>query len=82
MIRLPAPSALNGDQLQDELAAAGVSDATVTLNGDTVEIVAENADQATAESVVAAHVPPAPEPPVAALTDDEIAALRSMLATR
>jgi hypothetical protein len=81
-VRLPAPSDLNGDQLADELAAAGMPDAAVTLVEDRLEVVADGATKVKVEKVVNAHKPPA-EPaspaPVLPLTDDEITRLRALL---
>lgn len=61
MLTLPAPAALNGEALADELTAALGRPVTVTLNGTDVEIVAPDdapLDKAAATSVVKAHVPP------------------------
>jgi hypothetical protein len=63
MILLPAPTALHGDALTAELAAAGVPDADVTLLDDQVRIHAPESARATVERVVDAHVPPTPPTP-------------------
>jgi hypothetical protein len=82
VIRIPAPPAVHGDALTDELAAAGIPDAEVTLVGGDLHIDAPGSARATVERVVAAHRLPPAEKPVEPLTDDEITALRSMLASR
>lgn len=61
MLTVPAPAALNGDTLEDELDAAGVP-ASVTLVGDELRIDAPESARSTVEQVVQAHVPPAPPP--------------------
>jgi hypothetical protein len=71
VLTIPAPAALHGDALTDELHAAGFSDVEVTLVGDQVEIsgVSES-DRTKVEQVVAAHAPPPPLPD----PDDDLAA--------
>jgi hypothetical protein len=62
MLRLPAPAALNGDQLSAELHAAGVP-SDVGLSGDDLLVFdADESQEQAVSSVVAAHQP-APSAP-------------------
>jgi hypothetical protein len=65
VLRLPAPAALNGDQLSAELLAAGAP-SDVGLSGDDLLVFdASEAQEQTVASVVAVHTPssaPAPDP--------------------
>lgn len=61
MLTFPVPAALNGDALAAELRAAGVQlkNHDVSVTQDQLCIVTD-ADRATVQSVVQAHVPPPP----------------------
>lgn len=63
MILVPAPPAIHGSALNDELAAAGIPDADVVLVGGKLQINADETDRASVERIVAAHVPPLPPVP-------------------
>lgn len=61
MLRFPVPTSLHGDALADELAAAGLPDADVSVDGDEL-VIAGPEDRDAVQAVVDAHVPPAPGP--------------------
>jgi hypothetical protein len=58
VLTFPVPAALNGEALTAELAAAGIT-ASVTVSGDSLQVVTD-ADHSAVERVVKAHVPPPP----------------------
>jgi hypothetical protein len=64
MINVPAPAAINGDLLVDELAAAGFPGASVYQRGDELVIVGpDDASRTAVTRVAAAHAPPPTPPP-------------------
>lgn len=62
MITLPVPAALNGDVLEDELAAAGFDADVYVSGGDLVVSGLDEADRDAVQAVIDAHVPPDPGP--------------------
>lgn len=63
MIEVAAPADVNGDMLAEELRAAGLDVARVSLVGDVLRLDGlGRADAATAQQVVNAHRLPAPSP--------------------
>lgn len=80
MLRVPAPAALDGAMLRDELAARGVTVAAIdmALVGDDLEFPSlEDEHSSTVEAVIAAHapLPPAPLPSV----EERLAAVEAEL---
>lgn len=80
MIEIPAPEPLAGDELAEQIEAAGHGPVDVTLAGDVVQVVPrvdQTLDEAAVRKVVAAHVP---SPPVVTpSTDDRLAAIEARL---
>lgn len=61
VLDFPLPASLNGNQLEAELAAAGVVTPTVTVSmDDCLLVTAVEPDRETVELVISQHVPAAP----------------------